>query len=105
MDLSRNCSAPLTWYFATREKHRGIETNPEFHAEAVHVALASGLPCKQAEDDFGIGFSTLCRRILQDQRNPEKPAVQSDLEREVSELRKENRMFREERDVLKKGSH
>lgn len=28
MDLSRNCSAPLTWYFATKEKHHGTETNP-----------------------------------------------------------------------------
>ncbi|MGF1463981.1 MAG: antitoxin Xre-like helix-turn-helix domain-containing protein [Maricaulaceae bacterium] len=28
MDLSRNCSAPLTWYFATKERHDDIETNP-----------------------------------------------------------------------------
>ena len=28
MDLSRNCSAPLTWYFATKERHHGTATNP-----------------------------------------------------------------------------
>ncbi|MDT8328314.1 MAG: hypothetical protein RQ750_13165, partial [Roseovarius sp.] len=26
LDLSRNCSAPLTWYFATKEKHHGTAT-------------------------------------------------------------------------------
>jgi len=73
---------------------------PEFRAEAVRVALTSGLPRKQVASDFWIGFSTLSRRIRQDRRNPEKPAAQSDLEREVAELRKENRALREEREVL-----
>jgi len=64
---------------------------PEFRAEAVRIALTSGLPRKQMAADFGIGFSTLSRWIQQDRRNPEKPTVQSDLEREVAELRKESR--------------
>jgi transposase len=76
----------------------------EFRAEAVRVALTSGLPRKQVASDFGIGFSTLNRWIQQDRRNPEKPTIQSDLEREIAELRKENRMLREERDVLKKAT-
>lgn len=75
-----------------------------FRAEAVRVALTSGLPRKQVATDFGIGFSTLNRWIQQDRRNPEKPTVQSDLEREIAELRKENRLLREERDVLKKAT-
>lgn len=74
----------------------------EFRSEAVRVALTSGLPRKQVAADFGIGFSTLNRWIQQDRRNPEKPTVQSDLEREIAELRKENRMLREEREVLKR---
>lgn len=45
--------------------------------------------------DFGIGFSTLSRWIQQDRRHPEKPAAQSDLEREIAELRKENHLLRE----------
>ena len=76
----------------------------EFRAESVRVALTSGLPRKQVATDFGIGFSTLNRWIQQDRRNPEKPTIQSDLEREIAELRKENRMLREERDVLKKAT-
>ena len=76
----------------------------EFRAEAVRVALTSGLPRKQVAADFGIGFSTLSLWIQQDRRTPEKPSAQSDLEREITELRKENRMLREERDVLKKAT-
>ncbi len=76
----------------------------EFRAEAVRVALTSGLPRKQVASDFGVGFSTLNRWIQQDRRNPEKPTIQSDLEREIAELRKENRQLREERDVLKKAT-
>ena len=74
---------------------------PEFRAEAVRVALTSGLPRKQVAVDFGVGFSTLSRWIQQDRRNPEKPTAQPDLEREVAQLRKESRMLREERDVSK----
>ena len=76
----------------------------EFRAEAVRVALTSGLPRKQVASDFGIGFSTLNRWIQQDRRSVEKPTIQSDLEREITELRKENRMLREESDVLKKAT-
>ena len=76
----------------------------EFRAEAVRVALTSSLPRKQVASDFGVGFSTLNRWIQQDRRNPEKPSIQSDLEREIAELRKENRQLREERDVLKNRS-
>ncbi|NBB97212.1 MAG: transposase [Alphaproteobacteria bacterium] len=75
---------------------------PAFRADAVRVALTSGLPRKQVAADFGVGFSTLSRWIQQDRRNPEKPTAQSDLEREIAELRKENRMLREEREVLKR---
>lgn len=72
---------------------------PEFPAETVSVPLTSGLPRKQVSAYFGIGFSTFRRWTQQERRNPEKPTIQSDLERELAELRKENRMLREERDV------
>ena len=35
----------------------------EFRAEAVRVALTSGLPRQQVAADFGVGFSTLSRWI------------------------------------------
>lgn len=82
----------------------GSRRTEEYRAEAVRVALTSGLPRKQVAADFGVGFSTLSRWIQQDRRSPEKSTTQSDLEREIAELRKENRQLREERDVLKKAT-
>jgi transposase len=82
----------------------GTKRTAEFRQEAVRVALTSGLNRKQVAADFGIGFSTLSKWIQQDRKDPEKPAAQSDLEREVAELRKENRLLREEREVLKKAT-
>jgi len=76
----------------------------EFKQEAVRVALTSGLTRKQVAADFGVGFSTLSHWIQQDRKNPEKPTMQTDLEREIAELRKENRLLREERDILKKAT-
>lgn len=74
---------------------------PELRAEAVRVALTGGLPRKQVVAGFGVGHSTLSRWIQQNRRAPGKLSAQTDLEREVAELRKENRMLREDRVVLK----
>jgi transposase len=74
----------------------GTKRTAEFRQEAVRVALTSGLTRKQVASDFGIGFSTLSKWVQQDRKNPEKPTAQSDLERENAELRKENRLLREE---------
>ena len=82
----------------------GSKRTAEFRQEAVRVALTSGLTRKQVAADFGIGFSTLSNWIQQDRKNPEKPTAQPDLEREIAELRKENRLLREERDILKKAT-
>jgi len=58
----------------------------------------------QVAADFGIGLSTLSKWIQQDRSNPEKPSAQSDLERTIVDLRKESRLPREEREVLKKAT-
>jgi len=81
-----------------------LSRTPEFRAEAVRIALTSGLPRKQVAADLGVGYSTLNKWVEKDRANPEKSARQSDLEREIAELRKENRLLREERDVLKKAT-
>ena len=80
------------------------QRTPEFRAEAVRMALTSGLSRKQVAADLGVGFSTPSRWIQHDKRCPEKPTVQSDMERELADLRKENRLLREEREVLKKAT-
>jgi transposase len=82
----------------------GTKQSAEFRQEAVRVALTSGLTRKQVAVDFGIGFSTLSRWVRQDRKTLPEPSAQSDLEREVAMLRKENRLLREEREVLKKAT-
>jgi len=82
----------------------GTKQSAEFRQEAVRVALTSGLTRKQVAADFGIGFSTLSRWIRQDRATLPEPSAQSDLEREVAMLRKENRLLREEREVIKKAT-
>ena len=82
----------------------GTKCTTEFRQEAVRVALTSGLTRKQVTSDFGIGFSTLSKWVQQDRKNPKKPTAQSDLERENAKLRKENRLLREEREVLIKAT-
>lgn len=75
-----------------------------FRQEAVRVALTSGLSRKQVAADFSVGFSTLSRWIQLEGKELPEPTAQSDLEAEVTRLRKENRLLREERDVLKKAT-
>jgi transposase len=82
----------------------GTKHTIEFRQEAVRVALTSGLTRKQVAADFGVGFSTLCRWVQHDRMTLPEPSVQSDLEKEVAMLRKENRLLREEREVLKKAT-
>jgi len=73
-------------------------------AKTVRIALTSGLTRKQVAADLGVGFSTLIKWVQQDRKDPDRPSSQSDLERELADLRKENRLLREERDVLKKAT-
>jgi len=82
----------------------GPKPTAEFRREVVRVALASGLSRKQIASDFEIGFSTLSRWIKEerDQLHPSEPQI--DLIQENERLRKEVRMLRDEREILKKAT-
>jgi transposase len=82
----------------------GTKHTVEIRQEAVRVALTGGLTCKQVASDFRVGFSTLGRWVQQERKTLPEPSVQSGLEKEVAMLRKENRLLREEREVLKKAT-
>ncbi len=77
----------------------------EFQHEAVRLALSSDLSRKQTAIDLGVGFSTL-NRWIQIHRHRDDVSTPSDasLEQELAGLRKENRLLKEERDVLKKAT-
>jgi len=70
----------------------------------VRVALTSGLSRQQVASDFGIGFSTLSRWTKEERSNitPSEPRI--DLIQKNERLRKENRLLREEREILKKAT-
>jgi len=82
----------------------GNKPTAEFRQEVIRIALTSGLSRKQVAKDFGIGFSTLSRLIKEERSNvtPSEPRI--DLIQENERLRKEVRMLREEREILKKAT-
>jgi len=76
----------------------------EFRKEAVQIALTSGLSRQQVADDLGIGKSTLGKWITQYREQDLMSGPHDDVQKELARLRKENRILREERDLLKKAT-
>ena len=81
-----------------RRKH-----SEEFRREAVRIALTSGLTRRQVAADLGIGFSTLSTWLRLRQHDDVLSAPQEDLAKENERLRREVRLLKEERDLLKNG--
>lgn len=74
----------------------------DFKREAVRIALSSGLSRRRVSSDLGIGLSTLCKWVSVFRPADVEAAPQADLSRENERLRLENRVLKEERDILKK---
>ena len=81
-----------------------IKHTEEFKQEAVRIALTSGLPRDRVAADLGIGKSTLGKWLALYRPSDLVIAPQADLARENERLRLENRVLREEREVLKKAT-
>jgi transposase len=81
-----------------------IKHSDEFKQEAVRIALTSGLPRERVAADLGIGKSTLGKWVSQYRPTDIVSAPQADLARENERLRLENRILKEERDILKKAT-
>ena len=81
-----------------------IKHSEEFKREAVRIALTSGLPRERVASDWGIGKSTLGKWLAQYRPTDLTSAPQADLARENERLRLENRVLKEERDILKKAT-
>ena len=77
-----------------------IKHTEEFKQEAVRIALTSGLPRDRVASDLGIGKSTLGKWVSHYRPSDLVVAPQADLARENERLRLENRVLREEREVL-----
>lgn len=76
----------------------------DFKHEAIRIALTSGVTRKQVASDLGIGFSTLSKWVQTMRRDEIAAVPQEDLAKENERLRREVRLLKEERDLLKKAT-
>ena len=76
----------------------------DFKREAVRLTQTSGRPISQVAEDIGIGLSTLTRWNRKYQEADLLSGPQDDVEKELARLRKENKLLREERDLLKNAA-
>lgn len=79
----------------------GLKRTDEFRADAVRIALTSGLTRKQIASDLGVGMSTLNKWVTAHRDTVAVSDKDLDLARENERLRPENRILMEERDILK----
>ena len=80
----------------------GTGRTDELRKEAVRIALTSGLSRRQVADDLGVGFSTLNKWVSAHRGTDVVSAEDHELARENERLRREVRILKEERDILKK---
>ena len=76
----------------------------DFKREAVRLSYESDLSVEQVADDLGVGKSTLnaWRRRMRDAAIEER--ISDPNEDELARLRRENKVLRQERDILKKAT-
>ena len=82
----------------------GLKRTDEFRKDAVRIALTSGLTRKQVADDLGIGMSTLNKWITSHRDTDVLSKEDLGLTQENDRLLRENRILKEERDILKKAT-
>jgi transposase len=76
----------------------------EFKLEAVHLAEGEGISAAQVARDLGIRDSLLYKWIKQFGIKPDGTQSTPDEHEELIRLRRENKVLREERDILKKAT-
>ena len=80
----------------------GLQRTNEFHKDAVRFALTSGLTRKQVADELGVGMSTLNKWITAHRDTHVVSHEDLGLAQENNRLWRENRILKEERDILKR---
>ena len=82
----------------------GPKRTEEFRQDAVRIALTSGLTRRQVADDLGVGMSTLNKWITVHRDTDVVSKEGLDLAKENDRLRREVRLLKEEREILKKAT-
>ena len=78
----------------------GLKRADQFRADAVRIALTSGLTPEQLALDLGVGLSTLNQWAIAYRDTDVVSDEGQDLARENERLQRENRILKEERDIL-----
>jgi transposase len=79
--------------------------SPEFRAEAVRLYRSSGRGLKKISEELGIAPESLRRWAQQDSIDAgQAPGLTTEEREELRRLRRENRVLREEREILKKAA-
>ena len=81
-----------------------LKRTDEFRQDAVRIALTSGLTRKQVADDLGVGMSTLNKWITAHRDTDVVSKEDISLAQENDRLRREIRILKEEREILKKAT-
>ena len=76
----------------------------EFRRDAMHIATTSDLKRPQVSSDLGVGLSTPNRWAQKHQHDDLMSSPHEGVEKENTRLRKEVRLLREEREVLKRAT-
>ena len=77
----------------------------EYKAEVIELCRTSGKPIAQVCRDLGISETAVRRWIAQAEIDAgRRPGLTTDEHAELVVLRKENRVLREERDILKRAT-
>lgn len=78
---------------------------PEFREEAVRLVRESGKPMAEVARDLGMSVESLRQWIRRSEVEEGKREGLTEVEREeLRRLRRENRVLREEREILKKAA-
>ncbi len=83
----------------------GTGRTDEFRKDAVRIALTSGLSRQQVADDLGVGKSTLNKWVTAHRDTDVVSSEDRELVKENERLRRENRILKEERDILTRIIH
>ena len=84
---------------------KGVKNTPEFRQEAVRLHRMSERPLRATANEIGIAPETLRRWVRQaDIDNGKTQGLTSEEKFEFARLKKENRILREEKEILKKAA-
>ena len=87
------------------DKPTHVPYDPEFRARAVELVRTRGLPRAQVARDLGIHVETLRLWVKQAEIDTgQRDGLTSDEKAELARLRREVRILREEREILKKAA-